>query len=86
MARHESPQKVYAASMAPFAHRKNLDGTWDSVCFGCYKTVATRFDETRLNLPEEKHVCFYRLIQLHGEWPHFVAVSRLNLTTRPLKS
>jgi len=40
-----------------FAHRMNPDGTKDSICYGCYTTVASVMDESGLAEPEAQHVC-----------------------------
>ena len=33
-----------------FTHRHNLDGTYDSICRCCFRTVATACDEGSLRL------------------------------------
>lgn len=40
-----------------FAHRLNLDGTTDSICFRCIATVATAHDEGELLRYEHHHTC-----------------------------
>jgi hypothetical protein len=40
-----------------FAHRVNLDGTIDSICLYCFRTVATSHDESTLLLHQARHVC-----------------------------
>ena len=35
-----------------FSHRRNLDGTWQSICPECYKTVAENREERDLKQPE----------------------------------
>jgi len=45
------------ASSGNFAHRSNLDGTTDSICFRCIATVATVYDEAELLHYEQQHIC-----------------------------
>ena len=40
-----------------FAHRSNLDTTFDSICLRCIATVATVDDEGHLLPYEEQHIC-----------------------------
>ena len=40
-----------------FAHRKNLDRTFDSICPRCIATVATAYDERELLKFEQRHIC-----------------------------
>ena len=42
---------------AEFARRVNRDGTIDSICLYCFRTVATSHDESTLLLHEARHVC-----------------------------
>ena len=44
--------------MAAPKHRRNDDGTWDSICLGCFKTIARAKSETELREQEFEHVCF----------------------------
>jgi hypothetical protein len=41
----------------PFPHRKNPDGTYDSVCPWCYQTVDSQLVEADLHAQEILHVC-----------------------------
>lgn len=41
----------------PFPHRKNADGTYDSICRRCFATVATERDLDDLLAQEAGHVC-----------------------------
>ena len=41
-----------------FSHRYNPDGTWQSICPECYKTVAESREEADLKQYEDTHVCF----------------------------
>ena len=40
-----------------FAHRLNEDGTIDSICLSCFRTVVTTSDEVELPEHELKHKC-----------------------------
>lgn len=40
-----------------FAHRVNLDGTMDSICLYCFRTVATSHDESALLFQQGQHIC-----------------------------
>jgi hypothetical protein len=45
------------APRAPFSHRKNVDGTHDSICRRCFATIATEHDQDVLLAQEAVHVC-----------------------------
>lgn len=40
-----------------FPHRKNRDGTYDSICTACMATIASCDREDELASYERKHVC-----------------------------
>ena len=40
-----------------FAHRHNSDGTVDSICTGCVRTIATEKRESGLQTHEDAHIC-----------------------------
>jgi hypothetical protein len=40
-----------------FSHRCTPDGTWQSICPECYKTVAESREEADLKRDEGTHVC-----------------------------
>jgi hypothetical protein len=40
-----------------FPHRKNSDGTIDSICSICYRTEATAVEESSLIVLEIAHLC-----------------------------
>jgi hypothetical protein len=40
-----------------FPHRLNDDGSHDSICIGCFETVATAQNEWELVAYESAHVC-----------------------------
>ena len=40
-----------------FPHRRNQDGSFDSICTVCFNTVGTADLEEKLQLLESAHVC-----------------------------
>ena len=44
-------------NVSHYAHRRNYDGTLDSICKLCYLTVARAYRETDLTQLEVRHVC-----------------------------
>ena len=40
-----------------FAHRRNSDGSYDSICTKCYATAASAEKEESLSSSESAHVC-----------------------------
>ncbi len=40
-----------------YPHRRNSDGTWDSICTNCFQTVAHCETESKLAQFEKAHVC-----------------------------
>jgi hypothetical protein len=42
----------------PFPHRRNQDGSFDSICPYCFSTVSTRQNEMELTGDESGHGCF----------------------------
>jgi hypothetical protein len=45
--------------IAFYPHRRNKDGSYDSICLNCLLTVATGKSEAELMKLDEKHVCEY---------------------------
>jgi hypothetical protein len=45
-----------------FRHRKNTDGTWESICIKCGDGVARAWAEENLRNYEAEHTCFPPLI------------------------
>jgi hypothetical protein len=41
----------------PFTHRKNPDGSVDSICTRCFRTIASDHSEGKLIAHEERHLC-----------------------------
>jgi hypothetical protein len=46
-----------SAASATYFHRSNADGTFDSICMTCYRTVDTQPGEAALAMKERVHVC-----------------------------
>jgi hypothetical protein len=40
-----------------FPHRQNMDGSYDSICQRCFRTVSTRKTEAELAKDEFRHIC-----------------------------
>ena len=40
-----------------FPHRLRSDGTFDSICTACFKTIAASKDESELLEAERTHIC-----------------------------
>jgi hypothetical protein len=40
-----------------FLHRLNRDGTFDSICTRCIKTIASHYSEPPLTVFEQRHKC-----------------------------
>ncbi len=49
-----------------FAHRVNLDRTFDSICRRCIETVATVYDEAEVLRFEQRHVCDPVRVELYN--------------------
>jgi hypothetical protein len=45
------------AARTAFPHRHNPDGSIDSICSECFRTVATAFTEAQLQAAERVHGC-----------------------------
>jgi hypothetical protein len=55
-----------------FPHRHKTDGSYDSICTACMKTVATSQNEAELSSCESEHICSpanIRRIALHAGPP-----------------
>jgi len=50
--------------IAFYPHRRNRDGSFDSICLHCFATIATANTERELVAYESKHICrFWKLSQ-----------------------
>jgi hypothetical protein len=59
----EIPAHLLDSVRKRFAHRSNSDGTFDSICRSCYITIATDFQESDLQHPEEEHLCDLHILR-----------------------
>jgi hypothetical protein len=70
-----------SAASARFFHRSNTDGSYDSICMTCYRTIDTQRWETALAIQENAHVCNEKhllpqeLIEKEGRHPADPAVA-----------
>jgi hypothetical protein len=44
-------------SHSSYKHRRNKDGTFDSICLRCYQTISTAQYESLLETAESEHRC-----------------------------
>jgi hypothetical protein len=44
-------------TLVPFAHRRNPDASFDSLCTNCFRTIASEDSEGKLFASEEHHSC-----------------------------
>ena len=51
-----------------FPHRQNTDGSFDSICRSCLRTIATKTKETELAQEERRHVCAPEDLLRGTEW------------------
>lgn len=52
-----------SSAIDKYCHRRNEDGTFDSICRSCFLTVATTKNEDQLDMFERQHVCDISLLQ-----------------------
>jgi hypothetical protein len=50
-------EAMQESSRPRFHHRRNLNGTHDSICPDCYLTIASTVQEFELSEHESAHVC-----------------------------
>jgi hypothetical protein len=51
-----------------FVHRKNADGSFDSICANCFRTTARRKIEAELEQAERDHICAPENVNRADEW------------------
>jgi hypothetical protein len=51
-----------------FPHRRNHDGSWDSICTQCFLTIARSKMEGKLAEFEETHVCNSSFLADRGQF------------------
>ncbi len=49
-----------------YPHRRNRDGSFDSICLTCFMTVATAKTESELADADAKHICESALLAERG--------------------
>jgi len=62
---------TFEISAATDQHRRNIDGTWDSICLACFLTIARADVEANLASQEADHACvgiFGRCSKHSGDW------------------
>ena len=53
-------------SAAYYPHKRNKDGSFNSICLLCFRTVASQMTEDELAQEEKKHVCVTSLLTKRG--------------------
>ncbi len=48
---------LFSRTKITFTHRRNQDGTHDSICSDCFATIATVQHERELSFKEAAHIC-----------------------------
>jgi hypothetical protein len=57
-----------AFQTAPFfPHRRNKDGSFDSICLKCFDTVASHMTQDELKELDKIHVCKNSLLSQRGD-------------------
>jgi hypothetical protein len=51
-----------------YPHRKNKDGSYDSICLTCFQTVSHAHSEAELGPQEEAHLCAASLLSKRGDY------------------
>ena len=66
---YDSPRKRSTLAIkipANYPHRRNADGSYDSVCMTCFATVASAKTEDELLPYERKHICAISALSQRG--------------------
>ncbi len=58
---------------AAYPHRRNFDGSFDSICTICFATVARSQDEAALEIDEKSHSCEEAILDGRGIFTPAVA-------------
>ena len=64
-----------------FPHRRNKDGTFNSICLNCFATVASNMTEEELKEQDKEHVCVKSLLSERGN--HVSLMHHENETHEP---
>jgi hypothetical protein len=88
---HSSKRRVMLSSfrrfpmafqIAPFfPHRRNKDGSFNSICLKCFATVASHMTEEELKEQDKNHVCVKSVLSERGN--HVSLVHNENETREP---
>ena len=49
-----------------FPHRRNKDGSFDSICLTCFATVASHLTDEELKEHDKNHLCHNTLLSKRG--------------------
>jgi hypothetical protein len=49
-----------------YPHKRKKDGSFDSICLVCFRTIASKLTEDELAPEEKKHVCSTSLLSKRG--------------------
>jgi hypothetical protein len=55
--------KKTMGAITRYPHRANSDGTYDSICPACFKTISTEWNEVDLTAGEKSHICNQEVLQ-----------------------
>jgi hypothetical protein len=69
---------------AAFPHRRNYDGSFDSICRTCFATVGHAKNEARLTKHEKNHSCAQAILAGRGVPNPIVSMSGLYLVPRAM--
>lgn len=61
---------MHLSDPSKFAHRKNSDGSFDSICLKCFVTVGQGQEEEDLDLAEYIHVCDMEVLESYHSVHH----------------
>jgi hypothetical protein len=64
-----------------FPHRRNKDGSFDSICLKCFATIASRRSNAELDELDKNHVCVNSLLSQRGN--HVSSIQDENKTQEP---
>jgi hypothetical protein len=53
----DSLERLIMTTLTPFAHRRNPDASFDSICTKCFQTISSEESEGKLIAHEERHTC-----------------------------
>jgi hypothetical protein len=49
-----------------FPHRRNRDGSFDSICLKCFATIASHMTQEELDELDKNHTCMNSLLSQRG--------------------